>query len=182
MLIIKLGRREHRPADANDPFLPRTLIGWDATMTPEQVRDAAQGWWRVGDRAEQEQFALVVAPGDVGSVMGIEIEEWTRRADGRRAFRGSILAADHPVAKAYLGRPDPSGSTSRQPARYWEAPDLPDQYTPCLCGCKIHTRRDFVQGHDLRALYALAEKYFSGVPAMLDWFAKNGKTALQAYP
>jgi hypothetical protein len=147
MLRIKLGNRRY-VGDESNPFLPRQHAGWDPTMTEKEVYDAARGWWRLNQRAEQEKYALVVADGQ--GRMVIEINDWAQEGD-RRAFAGQILKPGQPVHDKFVGKPDPATSTSRFPVLY-----LPDEVDRgvCRCGCGNAVERgEWVQGHDQRAIH-----------------------------
>jgi hypothetical protein len=170
MLRIKLGNRRYVGEEGNK-FLPRQHAGWDPTMTETQVYDAARGWWRLNQRAEQEKYALVVAGGNEG-VMAIEINEWEREGD-RRAFAGQILQPGHPVYDKFVGKPDPANSTSRFPVLYLS--DEVDHGT-CRCGCgKAVERGEWVQGHDQRAIHDRIRSDFGGsVSRFIDWYDANG--------
>src|SRR6266516_2178974 len=116
MLRIKLGQRTYvGDKQANHPFLPRQHAGWDPSMTDREVYDAARGWWRLNQRAEQEKYAIVVAGGRCR--LAIEIKEWRKEGD-RRAFAGRILQPGNPVHDKFVGSPDPAESTSRFPVLY----------------------------------------------------------------
>jgi hypothetical protein len=118
MLQITLGRMRHQPDDHDDNLPPRTLAGWDKTMTEIQVYDAARGWWRQNvDRARSERFAVVVAAGHVRQIIEINPDEWTYAPNiDRWAFSGTVLQAGHPVYERYIGQTlPPSG---QNPIRY----------------------------------------------------------------
>ncbi len=68
-----------------DNRLPQLAL---PTMTDREVYNAARGWWRLNQRAEQQKYAIVVAGGRCR--IAIEINEWSKEGD-RRAFDGRIL-------------------------------------------------------------------------------------------
>lgn len=174
MLRIKLGQRVYvGDEQATHPFLPRRHAGWDPTMSDKEVYDAARGWWRLNQRAEQERLALVVAA-DVCR-MAIRIAEWRTEGD-RRAFAGQILAPGDPVHDRFVGKPDPAESTSRFPVLYLT--DKADA-TTCRCGCgETVTRGDWLQGHDQRAIHDRIRADFGGsVSKFIDWYDANGPFA-----
>jgi hypothetical protein len=168
MLIITLGARIPTK-EADDSFLPRTHCGWDHSLTEEQIYDAGRGWWRMAAGAEGERLALVVGGGVVRIAVAIEI--WEVRGDERRAFAGRILAKGDLAHDRFVGKPDPSGSTSRNPARYWMGKNLPAQYTACLCGCGVEVRNRWLPGHDQRAIHDRIRRDFGGnVGEFVVWY------------
>jgi hypothetical protein len=142
-------------------------------MTENEVYDAARGWWRLNQRAEQERYAVVVAGGQ--SVMAIRIADWRQEGD-RRAFAGDILRTGNPVHDKFVGKPDPAESTSRFPVLYLA--DTVDE-TTCRCGCGgTVARGEWVQGHDQRAIHDRIRADFGGsVGKFIDWYDVNGPFA-----
>jgi hypothetical protein len=173
VLRIKLAHRTYTGGQKDHPFLPRLHAGWDPTMSDQQVYDAARGWWRLNQRAEQEKYAVVVAEGLCR--MAIEINEWRKEGD-RRAFAGSILDPGHPVYDKFVGKPDPAQSTSRFPVLYLT--DSVDQ-AMCRCGCgETVGRGEWVVGHDQRAIHQRIRADFGGsVSRFIDWYDANGPFA-----
>jgi hypothetical protein len=171
LLRIKLSQRTYvGDEQSSHPFLPRQHAGWDPTMSEKEVYDAARGWWRLNQRAEQERYAVVVAGGQ--SVMAIRIAEWRQEGD-RRAFAGDILQPGDPVHDKFVGKPDPAESTSRFPVLYLADPV--DMAT-CRCGCgSTVARGEWVQGHDQRAIHDRIRADFGGsVSKFIDWYDANG--------
>jgi hypothetical protein len=174
MLRIKLGQRMYvGDEQADDTFLPRQHAGWDPTMTPQEVYDAARGWWRLNQRAESEKYAVVVAGGTC--IMAIAIKVWKLDGD-RRAFTGDILGPGNPVHDKFVGGGDPAESTSRFPVLYLSDPV--DEAT-CRCGCGGSvTRGEWLAGHDQRAIHARIREDFGGsVSRFIDWYDANGPFA-----
>ncbi|CAM4092702.1 hypothetical protein NORO109296_19680 [Nocardiopsis rhodophaea] len=76
--------------------------------------------WKLNTtKIDREQFALIVAEGYVHAVA--KIAGHTAHGD-RIAREGDVLSESHPVRDAYLGRPDPVESTSRNPVGYVDLP------------------------------------------------------------
>ncbi len=167
MLIITLGARIPTN-EAHDSFLPRTHCGWDPSLTEEQTYEAGRGWWRMAAGAEGERLALIISGGVVR--LAVAVDKWAVQ-DGRRAFTGRILQEGQPAHTRFVGQPDPSGSTSRNPARYWTAKNLPGQYTSCLCGCGVEVRNQWLPGHDQRAIHDRIRRDFGGnVGDFVAWY------------
>jgi hypothetical protein len=174
MLRIKLSARRYvGDVEATDPFLPRQHAGWDPTLTDDQVYEAARGWWRLNQRAEQERHAIVLAGEKV--ILAILIDQWETRGD-RRAFSGTVLGQGDPVYDKFVGKPDPATSTSRFPVLYLA--DELDRAT-CRCGCgETVARGEWLQGHDQRAIHQRIREDFNGsVSAFIDWYDANGPFA-----
>jgi hypothetical protein len=170
MLRIKLGARRYvGDAEADDDFLPREHAGWDPTLTDDQVFEAARGWWRLSEKAEDEKFAVVVCGDTVRLVAAID--GWATRDDGRRAFRGRILQPGHEVYDRFAGQPDPVATASRNPVAYFaDQADL----GLCRCGCKERTRGDWAMGHDQRAIHRMIGANFKNVAEFLEWCRTQG--------
>jgi len=114
------------------------------------------------DKAARQKFALIVGEGlvcAVGQVTGFAVHA------GRIELQGHPLPEGHPVREAYLGRPDPVENGSQNPVGYC---DLPEEQqfvqAPCHCGCGQSTDRDFLPGHDVRAMQARVRQHFGGSP------------------
>jgi hypothetical protein len=167
MLIITLGTRGLNN-ESQDSFLPRTHYGWDPSLTEEQTYEAGRGWWRMAAGAEGERLALIIGGGVVR--VAVAIDEWAAKG-GRRAFAGRVLQKGTPAHDRFVGKPDPSGSTSRNPARYWRAKNLVGQYTSCLCGCGAEVRNQWLPGHDQRAIHDRIRHDFGGnVARFIAWY------------
>jgi hypothetical protein len=162
MIIVTL-----RPAHEVDPDtdeLGRSAVGWYPGMPPDQLRAAGRGCWKLGERAGHERYVLFVAQDRVRGAM--EIQGFTRHGD-RRAIEGEMLGAGHPIHDTYVGGPDPSASRTRNPIHYWEPGS---DKTTCGCGCGAPTDRDFLPGHDQRAIHDRISRAFRSVREFLVWF------------
>lgn len=176
MLIITLGKRGPNDESGNS-FLPRTHYGWEASLTEEETYEAGRGWWRMAAGVEGERIALIVGGGLVR--LAVAIDEWAAE-DGRRAFAGKILHKGDTAHDKFVGKPDPSGSTSRNPARYWTAKNLAGQYKSCLCGCGVEVRKQWLPGHDHRAIHDRIRRDFGGnVGDFIAWYdaVRPGRSA-----
>ena len=162
---LKLGNYE---TVQNDP-LGRRWIGYFPRMTEMEAWEAGRGVWRMNtEKASRQRFAVIVGEGlvrAVGDVTGVTVH------GDRVALEGSALAEGHPVRDALLGRPDPVVNGSQNPVGYCElAEEKPFLYQPCGCGCGQDTDRDFLPGHDVRAMQARVRGHFGGSAAkFLDW-------------
>jgi hypothetical protein len=154
---LKLGSYETVQGDPLD----RAHIGYFPRMTEAEAWEAGRGVWRMSAaKASRNKFALIVGEGivrAVGQVIGISVH------GDRIALEGELLGEGHPVRDAYLGRPDPVETGSQNPVGYR---DLPEEkqfvLAPCHCGCGQDTDRDFLPGHDVRAMQARVREHFGG--------------------
>lgn len=143
--------------------------GVSPSASDNDLYEAGRRAWRLAAGAEGERYALIVFGGSVR--VAVEIQEWQIEASDRRSFTGRILGDGDAVHDRYVGKPDPSGSTSRNPARYWVAPALKGQYTACLCGCGAEARNQWLPGHDQRAIHQRIRRDFAGnVATFIAWY------------
>jgi len=172
MLRIRLGHRRYiGDEELEDPILRRTLVGWDPTMSDDEVALAARGWWRIGERADNERYAAVVGGGIIREVM--TIERWHTAQDGRRAFDGELLPPGHPVRDRLVGQPDPVASAARNPVAYI---DDPVDFQPCACGCGTPVRSAWAPGHDQGALHRTLQANWGTVLDFVTWCRTYGIT------
>lgn len=170
MLRIRPGARLYDPQE--HPFLTRQLRGYDPTMTPSEVYDAARGWWVLAEYAEAEKFAVVVSRDTDQVVMAIAIEQWHHDGSGKRAFCGTILRPGDAVYDTYVGQPDPTPNAKRSPVTYVQAAF---DNLRCRCGCGEETQSTWRPGHDQRAIHQVIRADFDGsVAAFLDWYQEHG--------
>lgn len=156
---LKLGSYETVQGDP----LGRSFIGYFPRMTEQEAWEAGRGVWRMNaDKAARQRFAVIVGEGlirAVGEVTGVAV-----RGD-RLALDGQVLAEGHPVRDAWINQPDPVDNGSQNPVGYCELPEeKPFVYQPCACGCGEQTDRDFLPGHDVRAIQARVREHFDGSP------------------
>ncbi|MEU9379466.1 hypothetical protein AB0D38_00035 [Streptomyces sp. NPDC048279] len=165
MLTIALGAYQTFPTDEYG----RSSAGWRPGLTDEEVYQAGRGRWRLGTRAERERYALFTAMGIV--VLAVEIDSIAAAdPDGRRTIDGTILKPGHPVYDRYVGGATPAGK-SQNPVQYVGSPF---DRTLCACGCGSETPsgRNFIAGHDQKAIHTRIAKV-GGVVQFLDWFDKT---------
>lgn len=165
MLTIGLGAYETFPINE----FGQTAVGWRPGLTDEEVYAAARGRWKLGGRADRERYALFIAKGIV--VLAVKIDNIAAPdREGRRTLSGTILKPGDPVYDNYVGGDAPVGK-SQNPVQYI---DSPFDRTGCLCGCgeEAPSGRNFIAGHDQRAIHERIAKV-GGVAPFLDWFDKT---------
>lgn len=161
--MIAITLKAAHELDPSKDELGRSLAGWYPGMPPEELYEAGRGCWKLGPRANREQYALFIAQDRVRGAM--EIDGFTNHGP-RRAMYGQMLAPGHPLYDQYMGQPDPVPSRTRNPVRYWD----PDQGGQCGCGCGAQTDREFLPGHDQRAIHDRISRAFRSVSEFLKWF------------
>jgi hypothetical protein len=172
---LKLGNYE---AVHDDP-LGRTFIGYFPRITEDEAWEAGRGVWKMNrEKAGRQRFALIVGEGTVRAVAEITgYTEHTTATGTRGALEGTPLSAGHPVRDAYLGQPDPVANGSQNPVGYC---DLPEEQAylmrPCACGCGDNTDRDFLPGHDVRAIQQRVRDHFDGSALKLIQFLDQHAT------
>ena len=158
---LKLGGYETVQGDP----LGRAFIGYFPRMTEDEAWSAGRGVWKMNkDKASRQRFALIVGEGVVRAVAEITGYSEHDTATGVRGARdGQPLPAGHPVREAYLGKPDPVANGSQNPVGYCELPEEQAYLLrPCACGCGDDTDRDFLPGHDVRAIQQRVRDHFDG--------------------
>ncbi|MGQ4616389.1 hypothetical protein [Nocardia sp. R7R-8] len=117
-------------------------------------------WKANKDRLAREKFALIIGDGQVCAVG--EITGVTDHGD-RVAVERTVLLEGHPVRDAWIGRPHPVVNNSQNPVGYVSLPEEAEfTERPCGCGCGQVSTRDFLPGHDVRAMQDRVRRMFAG--------------------
>jgi len=163
MIHITLGSKV---AADRDDALGRGWVGFDESMTDAELYEASRGCWVLGSRADDEKHALVSFAGKVRQAIEIDQIELIPSCN-RRALRGAVLRPGHPVYDRYVGKPSPVVGV-RNPITYF---DDEDEQRTCACGCDVQPapHRDFVPGHDQRAVHERIARVGT-VKDFLAWF------------
>ena len=101
MLQIKVADR--KSAGPDDP-MGRDWIGYDPTVSPEELFAHNRGVWKLGARANLETHVMFAYTGDREIKFVAEIYGFERFGD-RRAVIGRVLAPDDQLSKRWIGRP-----------------------------------------------------------------------------
>jgi hypothetical protein len=147
-----------------DP-LGRGYVGYFPRMTQEEAWESGRGVWKVNtERIGRQRFALVVGEGVVRAIAEITGQtEHDTPTGPRTALDGRLVPRDHPLRVAYLAQPDPVTTGSHNPVGYR---DLPEERAlvlrPCACDCGGESDRDFLPGHDVRAIQRRVRERFDG--------------------
>ncbi|MEU3455303.1 hypothetical protein ABZ671_17155 [Micromonospora sp. NPDC006766] len=139
-------------------------------MTEDEAWTSGRGVWKVNaERARRQRFLLVVGEGVVRAVAEITgITAHTTPSGERTAFEGQVLPAGHPMRDRYLDQPDPVTNGSQNPVGYCDLDGELDLLArPCACECGGMSDRDFLPGHDVRAIQQRVREQFGGSPLAL---------------
>src|SRR5260370_12582333 len=119
---------------SNDPADPlhRTFYGWGPQDTIEENWGNNRGYWVLGARANRESYVLFSHNERHEVVMAARINTIIDAPGrpGRKIIEGEPLPEDHPVYKAYVGRPTPDSPRVRNPVTYFDS-----TVRGRLCGC-----------------------------------------------
>ena len=164
-MAIRLKLGSYEPVQS-DP-LERSHVGYFPRMTEQEAWEAGRGVWKMNaDKASRQRFALITSEGlvrAVGEVNSVSVH--TTVSGDRVALEGHALVEGHPVRDAYIAQPDPVVNGSQNPVGYCELPEEEQfLYQPCACGCGEVSDRDFLPGHDVRAIQARVRQHFDGSP------------------
>lgn len=163
MLHITLG--PERYVNPEEDELGRDRVGFSETMSEAALYDANHGCWKLGARANKEQYMIVSFGGIVRQAVEIEsIEPVTRGS--RSVVHGTILKPGHAVYDKYVGKTSPVQGM-RNPITYFDD-DVDGRACRCGCGAVV-SGRDFLPGHDQRAIHDRINQ-IGTVSQFLDWF------------
>ncbi|MGW4527869.1 hypothetical protein [Amycolatopsis sp. NPDC004378] len=166
---LKLGNYETVKGDP----LSRSHVGYFPRMTELEAWEAGRGVWKMNvEKASRQRFALIIGEGRVRAVAEITGVTVHNTPGGERvALEGRVLDTPHAVRDAYFDAPDPVVNGSQNPIGYCELPEeAAFLIRPCACGCGETSDRDFLPGHDVRAIQARVRAHFGGSPlAFVTW-------------
>ena len=60
---------------------------WTPAMTLDELYEATHGWWRLGPRREESQYALAVSRGVIRAIFSIDVSSWRIRQQGDREWQ-----------------------------------------------------------------------------------------------
>ena len=63
-------------------------VRWRPEMTPEDLFESTQGWWKLGSRREKAQYAFAVSKGVIRAIY--RIDNWRERIEGDRDWENDI--------------------------------------------------------------------------------------------
>ncbi|MDA3038484.1 MAG: hypothetical protein O3C27_02960 [Actinomycetota bacterium] len=120
-LLIRLGRWRDAPEEI-EPGTWRAGNGYRSGMSPSELADSARAWWKINPETLARHGILHAVAVHDGVTRGVmEIGDWERRNDGRRAFSAQALN-EGPIAETWVG---PFGRqveftvAAQNPIRYW---------------------------------------------------------------
>lgn len=173
MLHITLGDRRTVPTETDE--LGRDHVGYAADMTMDDLYQSNRGCWVLGERADQESYALFSHKSVVQMAVAIDTIEAT--SSSRRALVGRVLQEGDRVHDVYVGGPAPITGV-RNPITY--IPDPRFDVRLCACGCHTQIARgDWVPGHDQKALHSRIAQ-IGTVRQFIEWFDANAPEHTEA--
>jgi hypothetical protein len=160
-----------RVKDEHDDDMGRTWAGWDATRSLQDNYENNRGLWLLGERAERERYATFSVDGIVRMVVEVDqIETIPARDPDRRPKRaivGRVLHGAHPIHDDFVNR---AVDNHRNPVTYVDDPDGQSRECACGCGVAVPRTRDFVPGHDQRAVHERIARRWGGTVEFIEWF------------
>lgn len=154
--------------------------GWAGTITrPRRVCSTSIevcGSWR--PRAHREKYATFSVDGTVRLVAAISDIEDVDMVDGgvRQVVVGHPLDSSDPHAKLLLGR---EVDRHRNPVTYIS--ELPvGAVLTCACGCgePVPDGRQFLPGHDQKAIHDRIKQGWGNTVGFINWFNNGGSERL----
>ena len=171
-LNLKLAAK--RSLSPDQDRMGRDWVGWDPTLAPEVIFERNRGIWFLGPRAERERYVTFSVDGHIR--LAAEIDEIVtippKGPDKRMksAVVGRVLEAGDPAFEFFIGRPVDS---YRNPVSYIDDPDDSQAgLRTCACGCgmPVSGHRDFVPGHDQRAVHERITRQWGNTLGFIEWF------------
>jgi hypothetical protein len=151
--------------------MSRAWVGWDEAKSLEVNFEQNRGIWLLGRRAEKETYATFSLDGKVVLVAEItDIETIAPKDPARapkRAIIGRVLGPDHPMHDAFIGR---LVDGHRNPVTYMPDPGHETKICACGCGETVPGQRDFVPGHDQRAIHDRIARQWGDTLGFIEWF------------
>lgn len=163
MLHVTLGDR--RPIDPEADELGRDHVGFDRSMSVDDLWESNRGCWVLGERADGERYVLFSHKGVV--VQAGVIDAIVETISKRRAIVGRPLGNGERVHDVYVGGPAPVQGV-RNPITYVADPRFDSKLCFCGCGAPV-SRGDWIPGHDQKALHERIAKIGS-VKQFIEWF------------
>jgi hypothetical protein len=164
MLHIKL--HDRRDIGPGDP-MGRSWVGFDPTLSDDELFAQNRGRWVLGRRADREEYALFSYTGDHTVKFVAQIKGYAPTGN-KRAICGHVLAPDHPVAQHWVGKPAPDNH--RNPATYVVDADGGTNTCACGCGEAIPPSRVFAPGHDQKAVHERITRRWGSTLGFIRWF------------
>ncbi|TRW46365.1 hypothetical protein [Georgenia yuyongxinii] len=173
-LNLKLGpiREQSEKEQAADP-MRRDWYGYSGRVSEQEIYERNRGIWYLGRRAQAERYATFSFNSEVVLVVEIDhIETIPWETGGKRdkqAIVGRVLPEGHPVREALMGRPV---DAFRNPVTYIDDPAdvVPARTCACGCGGEVTGARDFLPGHDQRAVHERITRRWGSTLAFIEWF------------
>jgi hypothetical protein len=158
--------------------MDREWVGYRPTLTGEEVFEQNRGMWYLRpDKVEKERYATFSFRGKivtVAEIAGVQTLPWQspRGRRDKQALTGRALAAGHPAYEHFIDRL--VSGTSRNPVSYIDDPEPRPAPEPnsCTCGCgtPVPEGKNFVPGHDQRAVHERIARQWGDTLGFVRWF------------
>jgi len=181
-LNLKLGNV--RPADPGDG-MDREWVGYSPTDPPELAYERNRGVWLLGRRVHRERLVTFSYFGKVVAVVELtgppeQIVAADPALPAKQAIVGRVLHPGDPDHDRLIGT---TIDGHRNPVTYTDDDPTAGPRT-CACGCGAPTtgRRQFLPGHDQKAIHARISKEWGNTVTFLQWFDNQYGAPEQAQP
>ena len=158
----------------------RDYVGWSPEQSQRELYERNRGRWKLGARARGERYAVFSSTITSTIVVVVEIDHLEDVGGGKSAISGTVLQPGDPVYEGLIGQP--SLDQFRNPVTYFEDHPL-DRSRTCACGCDgvVTGARQFLPGHDQRAIHDRIAAQWGNTVAFIRWFdATYGQPAEHA--
>lgn len=164
--------------DPEDDPMDREWVGYRPTLTGKELFERNRGMWYLRlDNVEKEDYATFSYRGKivaVAEISGVETLPWadSRGRRDKQAVTGQALQPGHRVYEHFIDRLVPG--VSRNPVSYIEDPEPRPEPEPgsCACGCgaTVPAGKNFVPGHDQRAVHERIARQWGDTLGFISWF------------
>lgn len=170
-LNFKLGAPQ-TPAE-HDP-MHRDWVGWEATTSHQGLYERNRGLWNLGRAAQRAQLATFSHEGSVRVVIAVtDVETIASLEPGGRAKKaiiGDVLAPGDAAYDQLIGA---TVDAHRNPVTYIAATGAGPALCACGCGSPTAGGRDFVPGHDQRAIHERITRRWGSTIGFITWFDQS---------
>ncbi|MEV0343659.1 hypothetical protein AB0H49_32065 [Nocardia sp. NPDC050713] len=147
----------------------RTWVGWEEGQSDNLTYKINRGVWKLGPRAAKERYATFSYDGIVRAAVEVDHIEDVDLVDGgvKQAVVARVLESGDAAYEMLVGR---TVDAFRNPVTY--IPDELGAPRQCECGCgtAVSGGRQFVPGHDQRAIHNRIREGWGTTVDFIRWF------------